>query len=63
SYRESHCKLADDVTELVREARAAVARRDWVRARDGFTAAGERGTLAADDVYALGDAVWWLGSF
>jgi len=55
--------LADDVTEIVQEARDAFARRDWVRARDGFKAARERGTLTADDTFALGDAVWWLGSF
>lgn len=50
-----------DATELLQEARAAFARRDWVRARDGFLAARTHGPLAGDDVYQLADAAWWLG--
>ena len=53
----------NNVTELLQEAREAFGRRDWVRARDAFTAAQAQGTLTADDVFALGDSVWWLGSF
>ena len=53
----------DDALELLDGARAAFARRDWIRASEGFKAARERGPLSADDTYALGDAVWWLGSF
>lgn len=53
----------DDGAELLAGARAAMARREGIQARDGFRAAGERGLLTADDVYALGDAVWWLGAF
>lgn len=50
-----------DTSELLREAREAFARRDWVRARDGFTGARDRGALSSDDVYALADSAWWLG--
>lgn len=54
---------ADGATDSLGEARGAFARRDWLRARDGFRAEQQAGVLTADDVYALGDAVWWLGSF
>ncbi|MGH2585034.1 MAG: DNA-binding response regulator, partial [Dehalococcoidia bacterium] len=53
----------DDVTHHLEEAREAFARRDWVRARDGFSVAHERGALTADDMVAFGDSVWWLGFF
>jgi DNA-binding CsgD family transcriptional regulator len=43
------------------EARDAFARRNWVRARDGFIAARAHGPLSSDDTYALADAAWWLG--
>jgi DNA-binding NarL/FixJ family response regulator len=49
-----------DSDSLVRDAREAFARRDWVAARDAFVAVG---ALAGDDVYKLGDCVWWLGEF
>ena len=53
----------DNLAELLEEAREAFGRRDWLRARDAFTLARAQGTLTADDVFALGDSVWWLGSF
>lgn len=42
-------------------ARAAYARRDLVAARDAYLAAQATGSLAADDLSALGDAAWWMG--
>src|SRR5215203_822923 len=53
----------DGMTLLLERARDAFAHRDWIAARDGFNAARAHGTLTADDTFALGDAVWWLGSF
>jgi ATP/maltotriose-dependent transcriptional regulator MalT len=55
--------LADGTAEHLEAARHAFARRDWVRARDGFMAAREHVPLTADDNFALADSVWWLGSF
>ncbi len=52
-----------DVTDLLRDARDAFARRDWPHAREAFTVAHQHGTLAADDMLAFGDSIWWLGSF
>jgi len=51
------------MAELLQAARAAFGRRDWLGARDAFNAARARGMLTADDLFALGDSVWWLGSF
>jgi tetratricopeptide (TPR) repeat protein len=51
----------ENMAEVVRAARDAYGRRDWPGARDLFRRAGERGELSADDLYALGDAAWWLG--
>lgn len=48
---------------LLAEARGALARRDWVAARDGLLAARAHAPLTGDDLFALGDAVWWLGAF
>ncbi|MGD9890621.1 MAG: LuxR C-terminal-related transcriptional regulator [Dehalococcoidia bacterium] len=53
----------EDLAVLLERARDAFARRDWVAARDRFRTAREQGPLSADDTYALGDSVWWLGSF
>lgn len=47
--------------ELLRAARAAFERHDWLAARDAFTAAREQDDLSADDLNALGDAEWWIG--
>ena len=55
--------VMDDTPQILAAARDAFGRRDWIRARDGFNAARERGLLTADDMFALGDAVWWLGAF
>jgi tetratricopeptide (TPR) repeat protein len=49
--------------EALQRARDAFSRRDWLAARDAFVAAAAIDPLAADDVYLLGDAVWWLGEF
>lgn len=53
----------EQMTALVRSSHEAMIRRDWPTAYAGFTAARCQGALSADDVYALGDAAWWLGSF
>src|SRR6185437_14103664 len=37
--------------------------RDWSSAYLAFKAARGEVTLSAEDVYALGDAAWWLGYF
>jgi DNA-binding CsgD family transcriptional regulator len=50
-----------DDTARLEAARDAYRRRDWVAARQGFTAARAAGELAAADLDALGDAAWWLG--
>jgi ATP/maltotriose-dependent transcriptional regulator MalT len=42
-------------------ARRAYRRRDWVAARDALLAARDDGSLGAEDLYALGDCLWWLG--
>src|ERR671918_2179882 len=47
--------------ELLRAARAAFERHDWLAAREAFTAAREQDDLSADDLNALGDAEWWIG--
>ncbi len=43
------------------KARAAIAGRDWLTAYDAYQAARAGTSLAADDLYAFGDAAWWLG--
>lgn len=55
--------LVDDPSDLLIRSREAFARRDWVSARDGFSTARGQGPLAADDVFTLGESVWWLGAF
>ena len=47
--------------QLLRTAREAFGRRDWLRARDAFNAARERGMLMANDAFALGDALQHRG--
>ncbi len=42
-------------------ARKAYRRRDWITARDQYTAALEGGELDSGDLYALGNSHWWLG--
>jgi DNA-binding CsgD family transcriptional regulator len=50
--------ISDDT---LNRARTAYARRDWPAAYRELKAAQERESLSADDLYALGDAAWWLG--
>lgn len=50
-----------DLAELLAEARASYARRDWPDAYRGLSRARQRGSLVADDLHALADAAWWLG--
>jgi ATP/maltotriose-dependent transcriptional regulator MalT len=47
--------------DLLRGARLAYARRDWPAAYDDLKRLHERDGLGTDDLYALGDAAWWLG--
>ena len=49
------------MVDTLRAARAAYARRDWAGAREAFRTARDSGELTADDLYAWGDAAWWLG--
>ncbi|HSK61086.1 MAG TPA: LuxR C-terminal-related transcriptional regulator [Actinomycetospora sp.] len=51
----------DDLDDVVVAARAAYARRDWSRAREGLRAAAAAGDLAGADLALLHDAAWWLG--
>jgi ATP/maltotriose-dependent transcriptional regulator MalT len=51
---------SDDVADALEAARAAFARRDWPSAYDTLTSI-ERASLSADDLFALGEAAWWLG--
>ncbi|HVL99233.1 MAG TPA: LuxR C-terminal-related transcriptional regulator [Egibacteraceae bacterium] len=39
----------------------AYSARDWVTARDTFTAAQEKSALSADDLAAVANCSWWLG--
>ena len=50
----------DGTADPLEEARAAFARRDWPAAYDAFNSV-DRTSLSADDLFALGDAAWWLG--
>lgn len=45
------------------EGRSAYAQRSWVRARDHLAAAHAERRLGGDDLYALANCHWWLGSF
>jgi hypothetical protein len=47
--------------DLLEGARQAYARRDWPLAYRGYKAASDDRDLAADDLYALSDAAWWMG--
>src|SRR5689334_13603785 len=51
----------NNFNELLAAARTAYARRDWVTAREAFSAAGEHAALSADDTSLLGQSAWWLG--
>lgn len=51
----------DDAAELLRVAREAHRRRDWLGAYERYTTARAAGGLSADDLQALSDAAWWLG--
>ena len=51
-----------DAASLLENAREAYRRRDWVAAREGFSAARELAELPVDDVNALADAAWWVGA-
>lgn len=51
--------------DLLDDARAAYARRDWLAARDAFAAAAAArspGALGPEDLYAQANAAWWLGA-
>jgi len=52
----------DDVAEVLVAARGAFDSRDWAAARDGFRSIEDEHNLSADDLQALGDSAWWLGS-
>ncbi|MGH9226240.1 MAG: LuxR C-terminal-related transcriptional regulator [Acidimicrobiales bacterium] len=50
------------MTDVAAQARAAYGRRDWAEAARRFEEASHGGgELAADDLFALADATWWLG--
>jgi DNA-binding CsgD family transcriptional regulator len=51
----------DDVAEVLRIAREAHRRRDWLGAYERFTTIRAVTGLSADDLQALSDAAWWLG--
>jgi len=50
-----------DPDDLLATARASYARRDWAAAYRSLVAVREQRSLAADDLYAMADAAWWLG--
>lgn len=52
----------DDVAEVLVAARGAFDSRDWAAARDSFRSIEDEHNLSADDLQALGDSAWWLGS-
>jgi DNA-binding NarL/FixJ family response regulator len=51
----------DDVAAVLRAAREAHRRWDWLGAYERFTTARAATVLSADDLQALSDAAWWLG--
>jgi ATP/maltotriose-dependent transcriptional regulator MalT len=55
------CSAMASIDDILRRARAAYEARDWTSAYRDLQAARERGSLSADDLFALGDAAWWLG--
>lgn len=52
----------EHVTDGTATAWDAYARRDWPEARDAFSTARADTLLGADELYALGNCHWWLGS-
>jgi hypothetical protein len=47
--------------DLLQGARLAYERRDWPAAYHDLKRLHEQDALGTDDLYALGDAAWWLG--
>lgn len=59
SEPRDHSSVVDD--DPLAGARTSYGQRDWVSARDQYTAAHETADLGSDDLYALGNSYWWLG--
>ncbi|MGH2427868.1 MAG: hypothetical protein ACRDGV_03105 [Candidatus Limnocylindria bacterium] len=51
----------EDLRTTLEAARDAYRRRDWPAVRAGFEHARAGSELAADDLFQLSDAEWWLG--
>jgi tetratricopeptide (TPR) repeat protein len=50
-----------DTDDLLSRGRSAYQRRDWPTAYQDLKKLHEQDALGTDDLYALGDAAWWLG--
>src|SRR5262245_46381064 len=50
-----------ETDEVLRRARSAYERRDWPAAYGDLKQLHDRHALETDDLFALGDAAWWLG--
>jgi DNA-binding NarL/FixJ family response regulator len=51
----------DHLNEALQSSRGAFERRHWAQAYEGFSAARDHSELSVEDLFALGNAAWWLG--